>query len=175
MDVIKQPYNVSSVADIAAQTALKYEHKIKTEQVDKIMYVLVALNRANPTCSAERDNLYKMLSKYSWLSPVPNSQANFILCRVVNRPAWLVASSLREKGILIRYYSTKHLVQFVRFVPFFSSRNNIYRLSKLLHSFNSSSTCCLFCGIFLSPTSHVIQLDYHSVRQLVHCSSSHYS
>jgi len=101
MDVIKQPYNVSSVADIAAQTALQYEHKIKTEHIDKII--------------AERDNLYQVLTKYSWLSPVPNSQANFILCRVVNRPAWLVASSLREKGILIRYYSTKHLVQFVRF------------------------------------------------------------
>jgi len=100
MDIIKQPYNVSSVAELAARSALKNEALIRTQQIDKLL--------------EERVNLYKLLSSYEWIHPVPNSQANFILCRISTMPAWLVASTLRAKGILIRYYSTNHLVHYIR-------------------------------------------------------------
>lgn len=73
------------------------------------------LTDANNWISSERSAVYSLLSSYSWLQPHGESQANFILCKVLNFPAFLLAGWLREKGVLLRYYSNPRLMHYVRF------------------------------------------------------------
>eukprot|EP01127_Copromyxa_protea_P006414 TRINITY_DN1626_c0_g1_i1.p1 TRINITY_DN1626_c0_g1~~TRINITY_DN1626_c0_g1_i1.p1 ORF type:complete len:1471 (-),score=377.24 TRINITY_DN1626_c0_g1_i1:62-4474(-) len=101
IDKIKQPYNVSSVADAAARAALANRELIMTTQVAAII--------------TERERLYNELGKFSWLKPHPNSQANFILCKTTGISAFLLAAKLRKEGVLIRYYSNSRLSHYLRF------------------------------------------------------------
>jgi len=45
---------------------------------------------------------------------VINQNFSFLIMKVTSCPAWLVASSLRRHGVLIRYYSTPRLVECIR-------------------------------------------------------------
>jgi histidinol-phosphate aminotransferase len=48
-----------------------------------------------------------------WLKPLP-SQANFVLFEVEGRSAADVASALRSKGVLVRYYQRPDLANYIR-------------------------------------------------------------
>jgi histidinol-phosphate aminotransferase len=85
---MKQPYNVSVAASTAAVVSLRHAAELE-ENGWRI--------------TAERERLFGELSRISWLQPYP-SQANFILCRVLDRPAATVRQRLAEQGILIRYF-----------------------------------------------------------------------
>eukprot|EP01113_Clastostelium_recurvatum_P011167 TRINITY_DN1563_c0_g1_i1.p1 TRINITY_DN1563_c0_g1~~TRINITY_DN1563_c0_g1_i1.p1 ORF type:complete len:670 (+),score=148.27 TRINITY_DN1563_c0_g1_i1:1385-3394(+) len=96
---IKQPYNVSAVGDIAARTALTH--------IDKVMVTVNAI-------IAERARLFAQLAKFWWLEPIP-TQSNFILTHVAGPvPASQVASHLRSKGILIRYFTHPAVKEYIR-------------------------------------------------------------
>lgn len=59
--------------------------------------------------------MYSLLSKYGWIEAHPNSQANFILSKITQVPAFLLAAKLRNEGVLVRYYSNSKLMHHVRF------------------------------------------------------------
>jgi histidinol-phosphate aminotransferase len=111
---LKQPYNMSSVADAAARACIKHMDKLLT-QIDLIKYVnlyslLYLLTIGNRT---EKANIVALLSKYTWLKPVP-SETNFMLVEVINRPAWLIKASLRRRGVLVRHFDHSRLSKYIR-------------------------------------------------------------
>ena len=63
---------------------------------------------------AERERLFDELKKLEWLKPFP-SQANFILCSVLNGKAKELRQKLQDKGILVRYFGEPVLRGFIRF------------------------------------------------------------
>lgn len=95
---IKQPYNVSVAASVAAQISLSNVSKLQSIG-SKII--------------AERKRLYKMLDDIPWLQPYP-SQANFVLCKVVEKDANQVKNQLADKGVIIRYFNKPGLNDHIR-------------------------------------------------------------
>jgi histidinol-phosphate aminotransferase len=94
----KQPYNVNVAATAAAIASLA-DLEILAGNVEKLRQ--------------ERSRLYEKLQTIRFLQPFP-SQANFILCRVLGRPALALKESLARRGILVRYYSTPLLQNYIR-------------------------------------------------------------
>ena len=95
---IKQPYNVNVAGTVAAMESLNdAEHLMGT--VGKII--------------EERERLYGELIQIGFLRPYP-SQANFILCRVVDREARQLKLDLEGRGILVRYFSKPGLTDYIR-------------------------------------------------------------
>jgi histidinol-phosphate aminotransferase len=95
---IKQPYNVSVAAQVAACASLE----------DR---VLLHANVARLV--AERTRLLPLLAAVPYLTPLP-SAANYILCRVVGRSARELKLALERQGILVRYYSSSLLQDYIR-------------------------------------------------------------
>jgi histidinol-phosphate aminotransferase len=95
---IKQPYNVSVAASAAAIAALQ-DREYLEQQVACIV--------------AERERLTQLLREISYLRPFP-SNANFVLCRVVQRDARQLKLALEQEGILIRYFDRPALRDYVR-------------------------------------------------------------
>ena len=96
---IKIPYNVNVAALVAVEESLK--------DVDYLMGRVKAI-------IAERERLFGELEKIKWLKPFP-SQANFILCSVLNGEAKELRQKLQNKGILVRYFDEPILRNFIRF------------------------------------------------------------
>jgi histidinol-phosphate aminotransferase len=94
----KQPYNVNIAATQAAIQSIKSQEYL-ANQVMKIRQ--------------DRDKLFQMLSTIPYLQPIP-SEANFILCRVKNIQASFLKKFLFEKGIMVRYYETTLLKNYIR-------------------------------------------------------------
>jgi histidinol-phosphate aminotransferase len=95
---IKQPYNVSSAASVAAITALK-----NIPQLEKISEKILA----------EKERLFKRLANFAWLKPLP-SETNFILCWVVDRNAGEVKEKLAQRGVLVRHFEKPGLRNYLR-------------------------------------------------------------
>ena len=95
---IKPPYNVNAAALVAVQESLK--------DVDFLMSRVKAI-------IDERERLFTELKKLKFLKPFP-SQANFILCSVLNGRAAQLQQKLRDKGILVRYFDTPLLRNSIR-------------------------------------------------------------
>lgn len=95
---IKMPYNVSVAAIIAIRESFK-DIAYLTENIKAIV--------------AERDRLFKQLKKFDWLKPYP-SRANFILCNILNNKANELCQQLESRGILVRFYDTPRLQNFIR-------------------------------------------------------------
>lgn len=95
---IKQPYNVNVAGTVAALASLNDVQRLMGT-VGKII--------------EERERLYRELTQLDLLQPYP-SQANFILCRVVDRDARQLKQDLEGKGILVRYFSKPGLTDHIR-------------------------------------------------------------
>jgi histidinol-phosphate aminotransferase len=95
---IKPPYNVSMAASVAARESLK----------DKD-YLLETVARMKE----ERRRLLEKLQRLDFLRPLP-SQANFILCEVLRGQATFLQDELEKRGILVRYYNTPLLRNYIR-------------------------------------------------------------
>ena len=95
---IKIPYNVNVAALVAVQESLK--------DIDYSMANVKAI-------IAERERLFDELKKIKWLKPFP-SQANFILCSVLNGKASQLHKRLQDKGILVRYFDKPLLRNSIR-------------------------------------------------------------
>lgn len=95
----KQPYNVNVAAKEAALASLKSLDYL-AGNVKKIKH--------------ERARLYERLASISYLEPVQGSQSNFILCKVLDRPAKQLQQDLIRQGIFLRYYSSGRLKDYIR-------------------------------------------------------------
>ena len=96
---IKQPYNVSVAASAAATAALGDLDWM----LDKVTRIVT-----------ERARFAGQLGDIPYLRPYV-SEANFILCRVLERGAEELKLALEQEGILIRHYRTSRLHDHVRF------------------------------------------------------------
>jgi histidinol-phosphate aminotransferase len=96
---IKQPYNVNAAAQVAALESLK-----------DISYLRGTIR----AIVDERERLLTKLSQLGWLKVYP-SQANFILCSVLNSKAKMIHKVLQKKGIFARYFDTSQLKDCLRF------------------------------------------------------------
>ena len=92
------PYNVNAAAIIAMRESLA--------DLDYLKGNVRAIVE-------ERGRLSEMLGRQGLLEPLP-SEANFILCRVLNGVARDIKLGLEKKGIFIRYFSNTLLKQMVR-------------------------------------------------------------
>ncbi|KAK4534636.1 hypothetical protein CDCA_CDCA02G0661 [Cyanidium caldarium] len=112
---IKQPYNVNAAGQIAAKVSL-------SERAD-LFHKVARLK-------AERARFFQVMAERhaSWMRLYP-SQSNFVLCRVLRHPrpesslgtdagssapARALRDFLRDRGILIRYYSSPGLEDCIR-------------------------------------------------------------
>ncbi len=87
---IKQPYNVNVAGSRAAMASLADRD-----------YLLGNVARL----IAERERLYVELACFPFLQPVPSSQSNFILCRVIGRDARQLKLDLEQQGVLVRHFA----------------------------------------------------------------------
>jgi histidinol-phosphate aminotransferase len=94
----KQPYNVNVAANAAALASLA--------DLDYLAGNVARLRQ-------ERDRLFSQLEGIPYLRPI-QSQSNFILCQVVNRPAKALQDQLAAQGILVRYYNNALLKDYIR-------------------------------------------------------------
>jgi histidinol-phosphate aminotransferase len=95
---IKQPYNINAAAHVAALASL--------DDIDYLRSTITAIVN-------ERKRLFEKLSTFDWLKPYA-SEANFILCSVLNGKAKEVYRNLQKKGIFIRYFNTPLLKNCIR-------------------------------------------------------------
>jgi histidinol-phosphate aminotransferase len=95
---MKPPYNVN----VAAQVAVK-------ESLADIDY----LRERIKAIISERGRLFSELGKLGFIEPYP-SQANFILCRILDGQALQIKQGLGKKGIFVRYFDTPLLKNMLR-------------------------------------------------------------
>jgi histidinol-phosphate aminotransferase len=95
---IKPPYNVNAAAQVAALESLK--------DLDYLRSTVKSI-------VAERQRLFDKLSGFRKLKPRP-SEANFILCSVIDHDAERIYQDLKRQGILIRYFNTPLLKNYIR-------------------------------------------------------------
>jgi histidinol-phosphate aminotransferase len=96
---IKQPYNVSVAASTAAIAAL--------EDLDWLLDKVARIVNERARFSAQLREI-PYLHAYA-------SEANFVLCRVLDRDAEALKLALEQEGILIRHYRAPRLHDHVRF------------------------------------------------------------
>ena len=95
---IKQPYNVSVAGSTAAIASLEH-----IEQLESRTNLIIA----------ERERLSQLIEAIGWIETYP-SQANFILCKVVDFDAAKIKENLARQGILIRYFDKPGLSDHIR-------------------------------------------------------------
>ncbi len=95
---IKQPYNLNTAAQVAALESLR--------DIGYLRGTIKAI-------TDERERLLTSLSQLDWLKVYP-SQANFILCSVLNGKAKTIHKGLQDKGIFVRYFDTPQLKDCLR-------------------------------------------------------------
>ena len=95
---LKSPYNVNSVAQVAALATLQDVANAQAN-IDKIV--------------AERDLLVARLSELPYLG-VYDSQANFVLCRVRGVPLESLRAAMENRGIMLRYFGKAGLDDCIR-------------------------------------------------------------
>ena len=95
---IKMPYNVTIAAQIAVRESLA-DMEYMRGRIEAIV--------------AERERLFSKLKEQAILDPIP-SQANFILCRVLQGDTLQIKLSLQNRGIFIRHFDTPLLKNMIR-------------------------------------------------------------
>ena len=111
---VKNPYNVSTVAEESLITSLKY--------VDKLMYKVDEI-------IDEREKLIKSLGQIKSVKVYP-SKANFLLCKLDNHNLQFVNNGLLSEGVFVRLFATKGLEKCFR-VSIGSPDDNQYFYTKL--------------------------------------------
>ncbi|KAF5725626.1 histidinol-phosphate aminotransferase chloroplastic-like [Tripterygium wilfordii] len=96
---VKQPYNVSVAAEVAACAALRNP---------------AYLEMVKGALLQERKRLFKLLEEVPFLSPYP-SHSNFILCKVESGlDAKKLKEDLAKMGVIVRHYNSKELKSYIR-------------------------------------------------------------
>ena len=110
----KQPYNVSIAAETAAVVTMQHLPS-SDNRISKII--------------EQRNWLFEELDQLPDLSLYP-TQANFILCKVLDRSARQLWEQLRKQGILIRYFDKPGLTDHIR-ISIGTKEQNQYLLSTM--------------------------------------------
>ena len=95
---VKPPYNINLAAQVAVQESIRDSE-----------YLLATVRKMID----ERRRLFAKLEKLDFLKPVP-SCANFVLCEITRGDAKKIQDDLEKRGILIRYYDTPLLRNYIR-------------------------------------------------------------
>lgn len=95
---IKQPYNINVAASLAAIASLKNPEWMQ-EKVKMIVH--------------ERERMVAELANFPFMKPYP-SQANFVLFRILDRPAEILKMDLAKDGVLVRYFNKPGLANCIR-------------------------------------------------------------
>ena len=95
---VKQPYNVNTAASHAAIASIADQDYLEAN----VMKII-----------AERQRLLTALQKIPFLAPFP-SRANFVLSKVTELSAKALQGELMKQGILVRYYDTDLLHDYIR-------------------------------------------------------------
>lgn len=95
---VKPPYNVNAPAQAAALASLR--------DADYLLRNVAKIR-------ATRDRFLRDVAQIPWLKPCP-SHANFVLCRVLDRPARRVKDHLAAQGIFVRHYAAADLHNYLR-------------------------------------------------------------
>lgn len=95
---IRPPYNVNAAAMVAALATFADMDAVQTN-IGRLV--------------EERERLQGALREFPWLVVFP-SEANFVLCRVVDREAGAVVDHLLDHGILIRGFTGGRMEDYVR-------------------------------------------------------------
>jgi histidinol-phosphate aminotransferase len=95
---IKPPYSINMAASVAA--------KISIEEREYLLGTVARMIE-------ERGRMFGKLQELGFLKPVP-SEANFILCEVTRGDARHIQDELEKRGILVRYYNTQLLQNYIR-------------------------------------------------------------
>jgi histidinol-phosphate aminotransferase len=95
---IKEPYTVSAAAQAAALAVLRDPDYGPSHRQRVI---------------AERERMTGLLQELPFLEIIP-SQANFLFCRVLDRPALEVKRALETQGILVRTFSKPGMEAYLR-------------------------------------------------------------
>jgi histidinol-phosphate aminotransferase len=95
---IKPPYNINAAAQAAVLASLA-----DMEHLRGNVAMIVA----------ERERLFGKLRELDWLKPYP-SQANFVLCCLLEGKAEGIWQQLRKKGIFVRYFDAPRLKNCLR-------------------------------------------------------------
>jgi histidinol-phosphate aminotransferase len=95
---VKQPYNVSVPAELAAIASLE----------DAAL-----LDDRACTITGERERMAEALRATGWIEPDP-SETNFLLCRLTRSDGATVQEGLRRRGVLVRYFDEPRLRQYIR-------------------------------------------------------------
>jgi histidinol-phosphate aminotransferase len=98
LHMIKIPYNVNVAALVAVSESMKD---------------LDYLRNNVKTIVTERERLFSELVKIDWLKPFP-SQANYILCQLLEGRADVLQQKLQDRGILVRYFKKPRLDNCIR-------------------------------------------------------------
>ena len=113
---VKYPYNVNQVTEVAADLCFKNFHLFK--------------KNINAICKT-RQKVWEDLQKQPKVTAFP-SQANFILCKIKQHSAKNIYQKLFQQGIIIRYFSTSLLKNYIRF-----SIGTPNQMNKFLKTFNN--------------------------------------
>ena len=95
---VKQPYNVSVAAEVAALGSLA-DAELLDERACRL--------------AGERDGMAEALRATGWVEPAP-SEANFLLCRLLRWDGVTVRDALRRRGVFVRYFDDERLRQHLR-------------------------------------------------------------
>ena len=111
---VKNPYNVSTVAEESLIVSLKYVDKLM-EKVDEII--------------VQREKLSDALDRIDQIKVYP-SKANFLLCKVDDHDIQTINNALLNEGVFVRLFATKGLEKCFR-VSVGSAEDNEYFYTKL--------------------------------------------
>lgn len=95
---IKQPYNINTAAEVATLASL-----------DDLEFLQVRID----AMVRERERLQAMLGALPGVEVTPSS-SNFVLCRLSGVEAKQVHATLRERGIMVRYFDNALLRNHIR-------------------------------------------------------------
>lgn len=95
---LKSPYNVNGVAQAAALATL--------QDIDEARSTVARIIE-------ERERFHEKLGTFSFLE-VSESQANYLLCRVVGRSVQEIREAMEKRGIILRYYGSPGLADCIR-------------------------------------------------------------
>jgi histidinol-phosphate aminotransferase len=122
---IKQPYNVTVAAQVAASASIS---EAAWPWIEETVAKIVS----------ERNRLFRLLQATPDIEPL-SSQANFIFCRVKQGDAKAITQQLEQQGIFIRYYNKAYLSNSFRVSVGLSDQTDIF-IAALRQLMSSAST-----------------------------------
>ena len=95
---LKYPYNINQIAGAALEVCFAHQDIFEKQRIE---------------IKNTRQQFLQILQKYPKVETYP-SQANFVLCKIKDYSIKLLSEQLFKKGVLVRYFQTGLLENFIR-------------------------------------------------------------